>query len=394
MGMAASALAGYAIGNATRTPVIEKSQVPANEASRLVRAAGRESHHQGNAWEQLTALLAPNSREDEIWKIISRIPTKNIPEAIHELRMTQLRAATGSAEERRLAEIESALYFKWAESDPIAALADVSTRPGPPDHRAAAKRIALLKSVLAAWMRVDANAAYRAVKDHKNFGYVGRDMLVQTWTAENVFENLKQFPENNRDLLGWYCVAAAKDEAQRNAMLVALKEQPEMRDRDWGYFLLFRDWAYRDFPAAMAEAKKHDHPGLEQHVLEDGLNQQPAATMRWAVSQNIPPGGPSWERGYSNWLRFDPADAKQWLEEQAPAWTSEGHFAAVAGLQLQQLGLMEKIDMKAVQPAWVALMTKWQNKDPEAAEKWLDSPFARSQGIPNILTWKDADAHE
>ncbi|MES2438409.1 MAG: hypothetical protein V4584_05065 [Verrucomicrobiota bacterium] len=381
---------GYAAGSAGISP--EKDAGGGKrEISRAERTSPRERRAE-DALGNYGRLLA--GKEEQIWQAVSRLAVADLPEALRRLRAMRALTASWSNGEKRLDEIESALYFKWAESDPVAALADVSGMPGPPDHAAAARRAELVRSVLAAWMRVDANAAYRAVKDDKALGYVGRDMLVQTWTAENVFENLKLFPDKNRDLLGWYCVAAAKDEAQRNAMLAALKEQPEMRDRDWGYFMLFRDWAYRDFPAAMAEAKQHDEPGLEQHVLEDGLNQQPAATMRWAVSQNIPPGGPRWTEGYGNWLMFDPADAKAWLDQQAPAWEEAGHFAAVADFRTQQLSSMEKIDMKAVQPAWLDLMTKWRNKDPDAAEKWLGDKTAHSQGISSILKWKDTDAHE
>lgn len=389
----ACGVAGYAAGSAGKPA--RKSTADGQVAiSRAERPASRERRTEEDVAENFKKLLSGSSRETEIWKVVSRLPVAGIPEALRQLCEAQVVTGRGSISEQRLKEIESALYFKWAESDPVAALADVSAMPGPPDQKAMSKRKALLESVLAAWMHTDPNAAYRAVKDHKDFGYVGRNMLVQTWTAENVFENLKLFPDKHEDLLGWYCVAAAKDDDQRNAMLTALKERPEMLDRDWGYSLLFRSWAQTDFIPAMAEAKKHDRPGLENQVFEDGLNSQPAATMRWAVSQNIPPGGRRWMEGYSNWLRFDAADAKGWLEEQAPAWEKAGHFAAVADFRTAQLSLSEKIDMKAVQPVWVALMTEWRNKDPEAAEKWLNGDIVHSQGIPGILKWKGSDAHE
>jgi hypothetical protein len=321
--------------------------------------------------------LFTGGRETDIWKVVLQLPTARIPEALQRLRELQAVAASGSSDARRLAEIESAVYFRWAESDPVAALADVSTMPGPPDQKAMMARNALLKSVLAAWMRTDPNAAYRAVKDREDFGFTGRDMLVQTWTAENVFQNLKLFPDKSEDLLGWYCIAVAGDEGQRNAMLKALMEQPNMKDRDWGYFMLFRQWAYMDFPAAMAEAKKHDHPGLEQHVFEDGLSVQSAATIRWAVSQNIPPGGVDWEQGYRSWLRSDSADAQKWLDEQAPAWISQGHIAAVAGFRAEQLrparGGKLVPDTDAAGQKLVQVVTEWKNKDPQAAANWLET---------------------
>jgi hypothetical protein len=385
-------VAGYAVGSAG-TEVRKNVATEVAEIFRRPRRLPREKRVEENVFETFRGLLAKDSKESNLWKVVSRLPKAAIPEALKELRAAKLLTATGSSEERRLEEIESALYFHWAETNPQAALADVSTLPGPPDQIAQMKRHALLSSVLAAWMRTDANAAYRAVKDHKDFGYTGRDMLVQTWTAENVFEKLELFPDKNRDLLGWYCVAAAKDEAQRNAMLTALKEKIVMDDRDWGYFMLFRAWAYQDFPAAMAEAKKHDHAGLENHVLEDGLNEQPAATMRWAVSQNLPPGGSSWDQGYGNWLMYDPADAQKWLDEQAPAWILGGHTATVASFRAKQLNRKrpEQIDDEAAGKKLIDLVDDWKTKDPKAAAKWLETA---PDAARTLLIKKEADAHE
>jgi hypothetical protein len=327
-------------------------------------------------------LLSAGSRETDIWKVVSRLPTEKIPDAL--LRLRTARASTGnrSPEADRLHEIECALYFHWAESDPVAALADVSAIPEPADPHAKTTRRNLAESVLAAWMRLDPNEGYRAVKDHEDFGFVGRNLLVQTWTAENVFENLKLFPDKHEDLLGWYCVAAAKDEEERNAVLTALKEQPQMQDRDWGYSMLFREWASNDFNAALAEAENLDHPGLKEHVLDYGLDYHPPAAMRWAVSQNIHPGGRTWSEAYSKWLRTDLKDAQLWLSEQAPAWKNAGHYEALANLQAEQLGLTEKIDMEVARPIWTALMTEWKNRDPQAAAKWLEKdPSGAVRGI-------------
>jgi len=387
-----SAAAGFAVGNMTKPgePSVEQGQT----AARRTERSQTPPRAHPEPFDEFRSLLSPDSRETDIWKVVSRIPPDKIPGTLTLLRETLSHTSGESAGADRLAEIESALFFHWTESDPAAALADVSKLPGPPDQVAIQRRDALLQSVLSAWMRMDPNAAYRAVKDHKDFSYIGRDMLVATWTAENVFENLKLFPDKNRDLLGWYCVAAAKDEGQRNAMLKALKELPDMKDRDWAYFMLFRDWAYRDFDAAVAEAQKHDRPGLVEHVLEDGFQGQPAAAMRWAADHHIPPGGAWWSESYGKWLVFDPQGAGQWLEEQAPAWEKAGHFAAVADFRAEQLSRSEKIDKKAVQPVWAALMKDWKIKDPEAAETWLDGETARSQGISSILEWKEDAPHE
>ena len=167
-----------------------------------------------------------------------------------------------------------------------------------------------------------------------------------------------------------------------------------MKDRDWGYFMLFRAWAQRDFPAAMAEAKTHDHPGLEEHVFEDGLNSQPAATMRWAVGQNIPPKGVRWENGYRNWLVFEPADAQQWLETQAPVWERSGHTATVAAFrakQIQNEGLRGGIDVEAANQKLIDLMDRWKTKDPEAAAKWLDTA---PEAARKLIIGKGAGSHE
>jgi hypothetical protein len=385
-------VAGYTVGSAG-TEVRKNVATEVATIFRRPRRLPRERRLEESPFENFKGLIAKDSKESNLWKVVSRLPKEAIPEALKELRAAKLLTATGSSEERRLEEIESALYFHWAETNPQAALADVSTLPGPPDQIAQMKRAALVQSVLAAWMQTDANAAFRAVKDHDDFGYLGRNMLVQTWTAENVFDKLELFPDKNRDLLGWYCVAASKDEAQRNAMLTALTEKIVMEDRDWAYFMLFRAWAQRDFPAAIAEAKKHDHPGLEDQVINDGLSSQPAATMRWAISQNMPPGGSSWDQGYGNWLRSDPADAQRWLDEQAPAWIRSGHTATVASFRARQLNRKrpEQIDNEAAGEKLIDLVDDWKTKDPKAAAKWLETA---PDAARILLTGKGADDHE
>jgi hypothetical protein len=244
--IAACGVVGYAAGKA-RSPVEKAASDGRLSASHVRHTGSRDPREEVDAFENFENLLSAESRETDIWKVVSRLPKEKIPDAL--LRLRTARASTGnrSPEADRLHEIECALYFHWAESDPVAALADVSAIPEPADPHAKTTRRNLAESMLAAWMRVDPNEAYRAVKDHKDFGFVGRNLLVQTWTAENVFENLKLFPDKHEDLLGWYCVAAAKDEEERNAMLTALKEQPQMQDRDWGYSMLFREWAARTF---------------------------------------------------------------------------------------------------------------------------------------------------
>ena len=89
-----------------------------------------------------------------------------------------------------------------------------------------------------------------------------------------------------------------------------------------------------------------------------------------------------WAEGYRNWLRFDFREAEQWLAEQTPAWKSDGHFEALADLQAERLYPTEKIDMEVAGPIWTALMSEWRDKNPEAAEKWLErDPSGAVRGI-------------
>ncbi|GAA5125451.1 hypothetical protein GCM10023212_27190 [Luteolibacter yonseiensis] len=333
-------------------------------------------------------MILDRKNEENLWKVVSRLPAAEIPEALRILREARAITASRTMEENRLDEIESALYYRWAESDPAAAQADVAAMPGAPDEQAGAKRNKLMKSVLNAWMKTDPDAAYRSVKDQYYFSHMGRDMLVKTWTAQNVFENLKRFPDKEKDLFASYCAEAAKREDSRNAMLKALKERPDIPDRDRGYGLLFREWTRTDLPAAMAEAKNVDLPGFEKIVLENGIQMQPAAALRWAAGKNIPPDGRTWWEGYSSWISSDTADAEQWLEKQAPVWEEAGHFEAVAMLRIQQLSKQDKIDLKTEQPIWTALVSKWKSQDLEAAEKWLNGAWAEGQSIPRILSAK------
>lgn len=384
--VAACGVAGYQLGRAGASERI--SATDNNEISQSKQKFSRELRQEESPLGDFKGLILDRKNEISIWKVVSRLPATDIPEALRSLREARSVTASWTTAEKRLAEIESALYYCWAESDPVAALANVSAMPGPPDRKSNTMRVELLKGVLSAWMKTDPNAAYRAVKDVYEFSHVGRDLLVKTWTADNVFENLKLFPDKHKDLFGWYCVAAAQDEDQRNAMLKALKEQPDLQDHDWGYEMLFKEWVVLDIPAAMAEAKKLDRPGFEKSVLEIALNQQPAVAIRWAVSQDIPPDNQAWTFAYDRWLDINMTEAEKWLEEQAPAWETGDHFQAVADFRIQQLSRFEKIDLNVYQPVWIDLMTKWRAKDPDAAEKWLNGSVGRSQGISSILEGK------
>ncbi|RYD26149.1 MAG: hypothetical protein EOP87_23225, partial [Verrucomicrobiaceae bacterium] len=282
--------------------------------------------------------LLKEGSETDIWKTVSRLPRERMPDAIRRLKEIEAVTATGSPE-YLLRDIKSALYFHWAEMDPRAALADVVAIPKSTDQDERARKGLLMTSVLTAWMRTDPDAAFRAVKDDENLEYYGRDLIVKLWTPENVFENLKKYPENHQLLLGWYCGENANDTVKRNAMLQALKEQPDMKDRDWAYMLLFRGWGYEDFDAAMAEAESQKRTGTVTQLMQDNLNRNPDKVLRWAAAKDIPPGGPLWEDGYRYWLNFDKPAAKDWFEKQAPLWESKGYHSTVAGFMAKQLAI-------------------------------------------------------
>lgn len=378
--IAASGWAGYAWGNAGKAGT-RAVPAPAVETSRTAREPKRDRRAEEDAFTNYERLLA--GKETDIWKSVSRLPEEKVPEALRRLKEWQAVTASRSSDGRRLEEIESALYFHWADLDPQAALAAVAAMPDTTDQMARMKRGQLLESVLAAWMRTDANGAYRAVKDHKDFNFRGRDMLVQTWTPENVFKNLEVFPDKRRDLLGWYCALSVGNDVKRNAMLEALKTQPDMKDRDTANFMLFRSWGYEDFNSAVAEAQAQKLSGTIKQLVTDNLPNNPWDAMPWAARNGFPPGGPLWERGYSTWLMLDGAAARSWFAGQASAWENDGHSASVAGLLAEDFSRSGKAKDEANQTAagrqLMDLMERWKSKDPKAAAKWLDTapPSAR-----------------
>lgn len=355
-------LAGFAAGFANRLRTGTDGQAPQTTAS-------RESTPHRDGTGDFSQLLAGDKLSADTWKIVSRIPVSQIPDAMKRLREARDRSLD-EFESDRLDHIASALCFHWAESDPRAALADVLSHP---EYRG---RTQLVESVLAAWMITDPDAAYAAVKDHKDYEFQGRTMLVRTWNPDTVFENLERHPDKHRILLGWYCIAAVENESQRNATLAALKERPTIKDRDWAYQLLFRAWGYQDFPSAFTSAQNLDIPWLETQLLRDNFRNQPEVAMPWSASHDITPGGPVWEEGYSKWLEYSqPKIARDWFAGVSSEWLARGHFAAVAGLLARDLDLSETAedavnkDHAARQLAEV--METWKTKDPEAAGKWL-----------------------
>jgi hypothetical protein len=363
--------AGSARGSSGSTP--DESAEPAPRE----RQAARPARAAFDAAAGFGGLLSAGGRETDVWKVVSRLPQAGLDGFREQVREKMASAPNGSAEFRRLEQIESALYFRWAEIDPTAALADVSTIPKSLDFQIDARRTNLLKSVLAAWMRTDADAAYSAVKNHRDFGYTGRDMFVQTWTPENVFENANRYPDKYRDLLGWYCVAAAEKEQHRNAMLAALESQPDLKDGETAKFMLFRSWGYRDFNAAIEEAKARGYEDRVKQIVEDNLGMTPHLALPWAAANDHRPGGTAWEDGYRNWLVIGPDQARGWLSGQLPAWKAAGHMNAVAGLLAADYLLSHDVrglpshDKTARQ--LIEAVSHWRSTDPQAAGEWLDT---------------------
>jgi hypothetical protein len=390
----ACGVAGYAVGNA-RNGVGKTDAEPVVVTHKAERPMTRERRTEEDALVNFSGLLAANSRETDIWKVVSRLPAEKIPEALRRLREARAKFPEDGLDARRLGEIEAAVYFHWAEMDPQAALADVVAMPVPRKLADQLRHSLLMKTVLTAWMRTDANAAYRAVKHDEKLEYYGRDLLVRLWTPENVFDNLNRYPEGHQLLLGWYCGKAAEDPEERSAMLAALKERPDLKNRDRGYQLLFRSWGYKDFNAAIAEAEAQKMPGIMKQLVQDNIEMSPQTVFPWATQRGVPIGGPLWEKGYYEWLGFGGPEARQWLAKQAPVWESQGNSASAAGFLAEDFTNAQAMKFTAEQESagrrLTELMERWKAKDPAAAEKWLDTapPAARE-----LLTGMGAGDHE
>lgn len=374
--------AGYALGRAG-------DPEPRNGERETNVSTSHSTRTVPQGLEDFGELLSEHRPKAEIWKTVSRIPAANIPEALKMLREARDQSPD-EIESDRLDDVASALYFHWAESYPQAALADVLSHP---EYRG---RTQLVESVLAAWMNTDPDAAYAAVKDHKDYEFQGRTMLVRTWNPDNVFENLERHPDHHRILLGWYCIAAVENESQRNATLAALRDRSALKDRAWAGQLFFRAWGYQDFGEAFTAARTLGVPWLETQLLRDNFRNDPGLAMPWAANHDITPGGPIWEEGYARWLReIDPKKARDWFVGVSSEWLAQGHFAAVAGLLARDLDLSETAkdtinrDNAAQQLAQV--METWKTKDPAAAGKWLSTAPMPAR---ELLTPKGDHSHE
>ena len=326
---------------------------------------------------ELSNLLhGKGGRKTELLSIISRIPADRMPEAARLLREyaeTQQLDETNWELMQEWNEFTAALYFHWAEMDPHAALADAMT------FTQRQRKNTAVSGVLTAWMRTDPDAAYRAVKDDQQCGYLARNMIVQLWTSENVFENADRYPEKRGDLLGWYAIGHIGNVARRDAMLEDLRKRPDLKERSWVYSLLFRAWGYEDFGEAIAAASKEKIPWLEKQLLDENLGgKDTSKVFGWATTNGHLPSGPQWEKGYGTWLITSPAEARAWFATESPKWIGAGRNDLVAGFLATEVNA----PISTPEPPPEALAARdtltrhwqtWQAADPKAADRWLDT---------------------
>ena len=365
-----SAAAGFALGNMTRpgeTPAASQPTAPRREE----RAQPPPRPHP-EPFDDFRSLLLPDSRETDIWKVVSRISPDRIQDAIREIHQLDKRGTYLPRKD----EILSALYFHWAENDPKAALAGLP--PAPKDIMASIAWRGLAKSVLTAWMRMDPEAAFSAAKaTNKDFYYMGRDMLVQTWTPENLFQNLDRHPENRSDLMAWYCSSLAFKPEARDAMLKTLKDNPNMKDAGTAAGFLLIKWGYQDFDAAIAKAQDFHASQIVKQIIRTNMPFRGDKALPCAVENEIPPGGPDWETGYSGWLSMNGPEARKWFKEQELSWELDGHADAAAAFLALDYANAKAANLAAEQAEaerrFQRLVERWQRKDPQSVRKWLDT---------------------
>jgi RNA polymerase sigma factor (sigma-70 family) len=381
LALLASGWAGHALGNArgrVEQPTLATGR--SEPAASLVTGRNGRRPVPDDSAASFERLLAGEDRRT--WAVVSGLDALSVPRWLEKLRAVQVSTPRGPGEWERLAEIESALYFHWAAADPRSAWADVAAIPESHDSGVEEHTDALVKSVLAAWMRRDADEAYTAAKNHPEHGYTARDMLVLTWTPETLEENLAKHPDKRRDLLGWFCGSVADDEAKREAVIGYLLQQPAPKHADWGRMLLFRKWGYEDFDAAVARAEELELPEMMKLVFQDNLSMSAEKVMPWAISKGAAPGGHQWEKGYLDWLATDPAGARAWFDSNEAVWERQGHHAAIAGflasevanaLRLNKAGRGDPAVEKAALSWLSEFVSEWQDSDPEAAARWHDT---------------------
>ncbi len=364
------AAGGYFLGG-FGNPAVGPAQ--GGEFLKMSRSApsAKMRSHQRPPLENFDALLADKDPSLDIWKTISQLSLGEIQDAAQRLKKAK-ELVPKTYEMTQLNEMECAFYFHWAEMDPVAALAQC------PKDTDSLQGQRLISSVLCAWMQKDPDAAYQAVMNDPKIGYKGRNLFVKTWTPETLFKNLEKYPAKHQDLLGAYAAASGNNTnpTQRDSLLQVLKDQPDLKNRDWAYMLLFRNWGYRDFTEAIQAAEKQEQRWIKDLVLKDNITSNPHLAIPWATSHGMEPTGSSWEQGYSIWLQLDSDAARKWLAAQIPTWQQKGKESVIASFMAQDLGNSGKMK----DPAGRDFATKqlenflnsWKTKDRSAAENWLD----------------------
>ncbi|HEY1120762.1 MAG TPA: sigma-70 family RNA polymerase sigma factor [Haloferula sp.] len=373
---------GYALGSAQgREEQLTMSTGRQGSATSLMTSAADRRPVEVDPATAFDRLLAGEDRRT--WAVVSRLDARTMPLWLGKLRELKAITPRDTGEWSRLMEIESALYFHWADADPQAAWKDVAAIPKSSDSSVRKDTQALVKSVLDAWMRRAPDEAYSAAKNHPDHGYTARDMLILTWTPETLEENLVKHADKRRDLLGWFSSSTIGDEEKREKMIKYLLQKPEPKDADWGRMLLFRAWGYDDFDAAISRAEALERPDMVELIFRDNISQTPYKAMPWAIAKGMTPGGPQWEEGYENWLGMDTASARAWFGTQASSWERDGHDSAVAGFlaadaitaanSYQRKSDVDGSKLKAATTRLSEFLARWHAKDPAAESKWRDA---------------------
>ncbi len=375
LALLAAGWAGHAVGSArkdrtdaTSHPIARASSDPRDGTTTSLRETEDPLH----AFRELVA-----GRREAPWQVVSRIPAARIPALLAELRESFDQFPTGSADGSWRMEIESALLYRWAESDPRAAFEDARSQPESRDVLFRLRNQELVRGVLAAWMQVDPEAAYHAAKGHKVAGHLAADMLVRTWTVETLEDHLSRFGDERKSLVGVFCSAIQSDDRKREAMLTRIEQEPELPGRDWAKFRLFRAWGLRDFDAAIARASAMGFRDTVAQLLEDNLNIMPARAMPWAVEHDIAPDAKSWGNRFDGWLRSDATGARTWLAGQLDSWEAQGHREAVAELVARDLAHLRSQlapDAALLDETSRQLkerIARWRAVDPDAPDRWI-----------------------
>lgn len=368
----ASGAAGFALGKA-RTPVAVVSEPAPSSATGVARRteATRSRELEADPIRAFERLLAGKGEFQEIGAVVSRIPPAKVPELAARLREAVADPPDG-ADPAFIQEIARAMYFRWAEADPQAALQDAGKWP------VELERYIMSRPALAAGVKRDGVEGYLTMKKDSPHRFHTAEMLVRTWSNDDLLENLKRLPDQaERDhLLSRYCEESAEVPEKREAMIRLLHERKDLTGDGSNFNRIFRAWSNLDFDAAMLSAGKQGVEGLEDEIIDATMNVEAGKAMPAAVARGMKPG-PSWEDGYENWCNSEPEAAKAWLSGQMSAWNEGGHQNTVANFLTKQLErdtrTGKSVDREASAKRLSSHWEEWRAKDAKAAEQWLEA---------------------